>query len=38
MQNKIIDKVLILNVIEGSKKDQLRFIKIAESMLDQGLV
>ena len=27
MQNKIIDKVLILNVIEGSKKDQLRFMQ-----------
>tara|TARA_B100000902_G_C27253493_1_gene886561 strand:- start:633 stop:1202 length:570 start_codon:yes stop_codon:yes gene_type:complete len=33
MQNKIIDKVLILNVIEGSKKDQLRFIKIAEKII-----
>jgi RNA polymerase sigma-70 factor (ECF subfamily) len=33
MQNKIIDKVLILNVIKGSETHQRKFIKIAEKIV-----
>tara|TARA_Y100000996_G_scaffold406718_1_gene383433 strand:+ start:1574 stop:2143 length:570 start_codon:yes stop_codon:yes gene_type:complete len=33
MQNKIIDKDLILNVIDGSKNHQLKFVKIAEKII-----
>tara|TARA_Y100000814_G_scaffold96605_1_gene66914 strand:+ start:414 stop:983 length:570 start_codon:yes stop_codon:yes gene_type:complete len=33
MQNKIIDKVLILNVIKGSEHHQREFIKIAEKII-----
>ena len=33
MQNKIIDKDLILNVIEGSQFHQIKFVKIAEKII-----
>ena len=33
MQNKIIDKDLILNVVEGSQSHQIKFVKIAEKII-----